>query len=57
MSTLKDRAASVTPTVLQTVYSSSSPTVAHERVEALLREEFADEKRQAAADRDLNDDV
>jgi hypothetical protein len=53
----RDRAAVITPTVLQIVYSSSSPTVAHDRVENFLRDELANIKHEAIADRSIDPDA
>ena len=51
-----DRAAIVTTTLLQ-IFSSSTPwSGLRHHVEELLRDEFADVKRQAIADRELGDD-
>jgi hypothetical protein len=48
---VSDRAAVVTTAVLQLILSSSAPMAARNRIEALLRDEFADIERQAAAER------
>jgi hypothetical protein len=47
-----DRAALVATTILQILVSSSALQSARFQVEALLRDEFADTKRQIAAERE-----
>jgi hypothetical protein len=51
----RDRAAVVTTALLQFILSSSAPAAVRSDIEALLRDEFADVKRQAIADRGLPD--
>ena len=47
----KDRAEVVATTLLQIVLLSSAPKLLRHQIEQLLRDEFADIERQAAADR------
>ena len=53
----RDRAAAATTAVLQLILSSSAPTAARDRIEDLLRGEFADVQRQAIADRRVDPDA
>jgi hypothetical protein len=58
---MRDRATAVARTAMRllidTLNKESTPAEFHQRLEALLRDEFSDERRQAAADRELPDDA
>jgi hypothetical protein len=41
--------------LIDTLNKESTPTEFYQRLEAILRDEFADERRQAMADRELPD--
>jgi hypothetical protein len=51
MTSNRDRAAVITTAILQLIRSSSAPTAVRDRIEILLRDEFADVERQIAAER------
>jgi hypothetical protein len=56
---VRDRATAVAHVAMQllvdTLNKEFTPTEFHQRLESLLRDEFADERRQAAADREPPD--
>jgi hypothetical protein len=53
----RDRTAITTTAVLQLVLSSSAPAAARGPIEDLLRNEFAEVRREAIANRRLDDDA
>ena len=56
MTSSHDRAAAVTTAILQIFFTAPERRL-RQAIEAYLRGEFADERRQAMADRELPDDA